>query len=1040
MTTTYGRQFHEVLQIELEKVDLRRKMVDTDYKPPPVAFDGLTPIEQVRRAALDRDMVGLAFSGGGIRSATINLGVLQGLASLNLLPRIDYLSTVSGGSFIGAWFAAWVRRENSLENVQKQLAPQRVVEADARREPLPTPRIVDDEPEPVYHLRAYSRYLSPRFGLLSADTWTLVAIYVRNLFINMTLLFSVVLAVLLIATRLPVWLFGLDLDSDVPWYRNLNTWLLAAFVVLPMYASYRLTTERLRLRVPCADGNRPTEQSRSWALCHVIWPLLATAVLGTWLFSSDPNAADRLAENWNSIVKEERSYDDPERKDQVSRVIFQSSNRLPVWFADLDVARILRHKEAPHWLPSVVREALQRQGSALDWRGTLVKKLQLPVFTMALMILIPVCRLIVTAVCNRKLFWEWLRVVLGSALIGFLFGLALQAGPFNLPGIASDVVESAESVQVDDPCTLLVCNLDPRTPDERQENMLRGITLGPPLLLVLILLAGYIDVALFARHMSEYEREWRSRVGAYLIMHALSWLLLFGLVYYLPRLPDSVLWQKLGLDKWSAELKVGTIVTWLATTTASVWSGWSGRTGPEKKGPTWIDWLALIGPPVFLMGLIPVLSWLAKICLQQFPTPEAIAQPYLQYTEGGQDVSLVWLGVALVFLGVIILVWWRFIPVNIFSMHSMYCNRLVRCYLGASRRKLSWSQRWDNDNWLPGSGGAPTAAAPPNRLDNPFTGFDDDDDLPLCELRCTAGVAKSSAASGSKQLTYAGPYPLFNATLNHVRGQELGLQDRKAESFVFTPDYCGSRLTGYAPTPATTGEAPNLPLGRVTTISGAAADPNMGVHYSASLTALMTVMNVRLGWWIENPNFGDQWTARGPNFGSWLLKEMLGDTGPQDKFVHLTDGGHFENLGVYELIRRRCRFIISVDAAQDPLDASENLANMIRLVRRDFGIRIEIDTTPLHKDAEGLSRQHATVGTIHYEDVDPLAVTGTFLFMRSSLTGDEPPDIKNFAAEFPAFPHDPTFNQFFDEARFESYRALGYHMARIIFADGLPQE
>src|SRR5262249_35039541 len=149
-------------------------------------------------------------------------------------------------------------------------------------------------------------------------------------------------------------------------------------------------------------------------------------------------------------------------------------------------------------------------------------------------------------------------------------------------------------------------------------------------------------------------------------------------------------------------------------------------------------------------------------------------------------------------------------------------------------------------------------------------------------------------------------------------------------------------------------------------------------------------------------------------YGDLLLKELFGRTDARGKYVHLSDGGHFENLGVYELIRRRCRYIICCDAGTDRDDASENLANMMRLCRTDFGIRFEIDTTPLREQGEdGLSRWHCAVGTIHYEDVDPGAGRGTFLFIRATFTGDEPPDVRNYRRAHPDFPHQSTVDQFF---------------------------
>lgn len=124
------------------------------------------------------NLVGLAFSGGGIRSATFNLGVLQALADLKLLYRIDYLSTVSGGGYIGGWLAAWTKRLNSFGEVQKRLSTNRVQQED------------DREPAPIRFLRVFSNYLTPKLGIFSGDTWAAAAIILRNILLNQAVLLA----------------------------------------------------------------------------------------------------------------------------------------------------------------------------------------------------------------------------------------------------------------------------------------------------------------------------------------------------------------------------------------------------------------------------------------------------------------------------------------------------------------------------------------------------------------------------------------------------------------------------------------------------------------------------------------------------------------------------------------------------------------------------------------------------------------------------------------------------------------------------------
>ena len=149
---------------------------------------------QLQAAALDRNLIGLALSGGGIRSATVGLGFLQGLAHLKLLKYVDYLSTVSGGGYIGSFLTAWIKREGEslncttidpapLDCVERQLDVSRHEQALGAASPHAhgLPAVVHNhEPNPINHLRNYSNYLTPRLGNLSLDTWTAAGTYLRN--------------------------------------------------------------------------------------------------------------------------------------------------------------------------------------------------------------------------------------------------------------------------------------------------------------------------------------------------------------------------------------------------------------------------------------------------------------------------------------------------------------------------------------------------------------------------------------------------------------------------------------------------------------------------------------------------------------------------------------------------------------------------------------------------------------------------------------------------------------------------------------------
>lgn len=283
-----------------------------------------------------------------------------------------------------------------------------------------------------------------------------------------------------------------------------------------------------------------------------------------------------------------------------------------------------------------------------------------------------------------------------------------------------------------------------------------------------------------------------------------------------------------------------------------------------------------------------------------------------------------------------------------------------------------------------------------------------------------------------------------DATDEERRAESLQFLERQAESFVFTPLYCGSEATGYCPSHEFAGD---VKLGTAVAVSGAAVSPNMGYHSSPAVTALLTVFNVRLGSWFGNPCRETRKEANPAAGSGLLLAEMAGVTDAESDYVYVSDGGHFENMGVYELIRRRCRFIVAVDAGADP-KFHENVGRVVRQVRIDFGIWIEVDMAPVTPGPNGLCASHVVVGRIHYGDVhrpqdehhndlpehhpdDPTFSHsqnhGLIIWFKNSLTGDEPGDLVNHAAMCPTFPYDSTVDQFFSEPQFESYRALGLH-------------
>ena len=521
-----------------------------------------------------------------------------------------------------------------------------------------------------------------------------------------------------------------------------------------------------------------------------------------------------------------------------------------------------------------------------------------------------------------------------------------------------------------------------------------------------------------------------------MLLMALGWFVMLGVIVYGP----AVL---LGSHQlMAAALASG----WVATTVAGVLAGKSGAT-TGAGGDRRLEWIARVAPPVFLIGLLAVVSTLATYLLNddvkaigvQKTFDRALGVYLLTIKRTSGLLIREWLaGSVIVAVAASLLV-----NVNLFSLNAMYANRLTRAFLGASRRTDEGRKRWDPaDRDQRALAGAPTGVLGLTRDPNPVTDFDPHDDLELAQLRIGAGDGAAR---------YWGPHVVLNTALNLVGGGELAWRDRKAESFMLTPLHCGARSTGYVATPKETGL--RLSVGRAISVSGAAVDPNMNFHQSAAVTMLLTIFNARLGVWIQNPN-PDTWSwwwkgwpwrrnrprgTRSASYGGLLVKEILGNTDEKGNYVHISDGGHFDNLGVYELVKRRCRYIVAVDATENPLATSDNLGILVRLCRVDLGVRIEVNTAPLKVvGPDGISRAHVVIGRVRYDDVDYGQTPGMLIYIKSTMTGDEPPDVQQYANLHSEFPRQSTVDQSFDEDQFESYRALGDHVACVVFETGRP--
>lgn len=275
-----------------------------------------------------------------------------------------------------------------------------------------------------------------------------------------------------------------------------------------------------------------------------------------------------------------------------------------------------------------------------------------------------------------------------------------------------------------------------------------------------------------------------------------------------------------------------------------------------------------------------------------------------------------------------------------------------------------------------------------------------------------------------------GPYHLLNATLNLSGSTSLWLRGRMADMFLFSKQYCGSHRAGvgYAKTTDYLFEGESLELADAMAISAAAFNSQMGQNTGQGLAALLALLNVRLGRWLPNPNPDSRRQKLTPVWWQkYFVKELFSLVDEKDEFVLITDGGHFDNTGVYPLLQRRCATIIVVDNGADPERKFEDLAGVLRKARIDLGITIDLELELLHGNAKTRwAKRGFAAGTISY----PAGETGRFLYLKPTLTGKESEDILEYWRKHSAFPQETTLDQFFDEAQFESYRELSYQITK----------
>lgn len=338
--------------------------------------------------------------------------------------------------------------------------------------------------------------------------------------------------------------------------------------------------------------------------------------------------------------------------------------------------------------------------------------------------------------------------------------------------------------------------------------------------------------------------------------------------------------------------------------------------------------------------------------------------------------------------------------------------------------------------------------------------------LQFSEKHANLKVSKMFNAVSADKKDYIAPYPLINTCLNLLNpGKDEAFQGTKtSDYFLISPFYFGSKLLKYVPANRYS-DYEEMTLPAAVTISAAAVNPGMGMYSNRLLSLMMTLFNFRLGFWVSNPK-----RVKGYRPVVWwpfyFFYELLGRIGSTNKMVNISDGGHIENLGVYELLRRGCRLIIAVDAGEDKLYTFADLNNLIIRARNELGLEIRFrpDEQPEElirpRPSQVYSKKRFAIADIYktWEEVpDPshedgkrilnyskaereqMGPVGTFVYVKSSVRAPEgKPDLDKrdhlkygtykYKIYHADFPHEPTSDQFFDEIQWEAYFQLGRFM------------
>jgi Patatin-like phospholipase len=362
---------------------------------------------------------------------------------------------------------------------------------------------------------------------------------------------------------------------------------------------------------------------------------------------------------------------------------------------------------------------------------------------------------------------------------------------------------------------------------------------------------------------------------------------------------------------------------------------------------------------------------------------------------------------------------------NISSLHMFYKARITRAFLGATNKARNKETVWFDDR---------------NEKNTDYNNIKSVDEV----------VDNDDVAfEDYKPYAYGGPVHLVNCTINETRPANKGLfnQDRKGRCVSFLSGSDAFRINDDKKW-SNDRKIASTSLGAWTAISGAAVAPGMGGQTSTGKAALLTMAGVRLGYWCDTGGKGwgsVSWSQKWlqncfPKYAGLTSELTAKITGPESRYWYLSDGGHFDNTGVYALLRERCNLVVLADCGADPDYTFEDVENLVRKARIDLGVEIQFLTrrqeffptsgsNPFGAHIGSLSdlfsdtgKQSIALAQITY----PNTMENSYLILvKPNIYDSLPVDIINYNKTNPSFPQETTTDQFFSEAQWESYFRLG---------------